>query len=521
MLVDVLFVQESKHIEPSCPIHLMPMGVPSMAAFLDRHGIATEIVHHAIELALDPDFDICACVRESGAKLVCLPLHWHATSRTVVNLARDLKRESPDVKICLGGYTASSFGEEILREFPFIDFVIRGDGERALLALARHVLEAAPVSEVPNLTRIVDGQYVVSEVQYVNTGLDLADYEFCRFDLMRHFEHYCQRGLMEGKIALENREPGIFYCNAGRGCPYDCTFCGGSRTAQNFISGRQNVAWRPVNAMMRDLARMAEFNLDTWYNTYQPTPVEDWFREMFAAIRKAGLRMKMVQECLHIPSREWIEDFSRTFLPGSRLDFVMYNGDDALRKLNKKNYFSAQAILDVLQITEPLGIKTDLCFLTGLPFEQLEHFDEHFRLIDKLRREYDLVGVNCEILAIEPRAPMNVDEKRHLITSHAKTFKDFYELHKEPVFIGYTPGRYSARVAQVLAAYTRVAHRCEKETCKFTAALAEDPRRLTTVPVGQWKEYCRGCEHHRHCFSDPLYSEIDMYEGAQPEKQAV
>lgn len=519
-MVDVLFVQESKHIEPSCPIHLMPMGVLSMASVLDRRGISVEVVHHAIELLLDPDFDVVAEVKKSGAKLVCFPLHWHATSRTVVNLARDVKRANPDVKVCLGGYTASAFNQEILRNFPFIDFIIRGDGEEALLALARHVVEGAPVDDVPNLARMVDGEYVAATRRHVNTGLDLARYEFSRFDLLRHWEYYCQRGVMEGRIKLEDREPGIFYCNAGRGCPYDCTFCGGSRTAQNYISGRQNVAWRPVDAMLRDLVRMPEFNLDTWYNTYQPTPVEDWFREMFAAIRAAGLRIKMVQECLHIPSREWIEDFARTFLPGSRLDFVMYNGDDSLRKLNKKNYFSGQQILDVLQITEPLGIKTDLCFLTGLPFEELRHFDQHFRYITELRDKHDLVGVNCEILAIEPRAPMNVDTKRHLIVSHANTFQDFYELHKEPVFIGYTPGRYSARVAQTLAAYTRVAHRCQNETCLFTDELAKDPSRLETVPVGRWKDWCKSCNQHQRCFSDPLFDEIELYETTEPERQA-
>ena len=410
MLVDVLFIQESKHIEPKCPVHLIPMGVVSMAAWLDRHDLRVEIVHHAIELTLDPDYDICADVAKSGAKLVCISLHWHATSRTVVNLAREIKRTNPDVAICIGGYTASTFADEILRNFPCIDYVIRGDGEQALLALARAVVEGEPLDDVPNLARIDEGKLVLSEKRHVNSGEDLGAYEFCRFDLMRSWQLYNQRGLMEGEIPLEGGKPGFFYCNAGRGCPYDCTFCGGSRTAQNYISGRINVSWRPVEAMMRDLLRMPEFNLDTWYNTYQPTPVEDWFFEMFAAIRASGLRIKMVQECLHIPSKRWIEEFARTFEPGSRLDFVMYNGDDELRRRNKKNYFSEQQIFDVLALTEPLGITTELCYLTGLPFERLEHFEAHFRHITTLRERYD-VNVNCEILAIEPRAPMNVSPK--------------------------------------------------------------------------------------------------------------
>lgn len=515
--LDVLFVHESKHHEPTCPIYLLPMGVIGMANWLVDHGIRTEIVHRAIELRLDPTHDVVDAVQRSGAPLVAMDLHWHAAGRDVMHTAARIKERCPDVRVVVGGYTASSFTEEILRDWPQIDYVIRGDGEEAILALARHFTEGLPLEQVPNLARIVDGEYVVSALHHVNDGADLGRYTFCRFEVLRHWEYYCQQGVMEGVIRLENRRPGVFYCNAGRGCPYNCTFCGGSYDAQRFISGRKKVAYRPVEAMVRDLARMADYNLDTWYNTFQPSRTEEYWRELFAAIRDAGIRINAVQECLHIPSRAWIEDFARTFGPNSRIDYVIYSGNDTLRKYNKHNYFSNQQVLDSLEILAEYEVRTELCCLTGLPFEELTHFDEHFRFVDHVRRRFDNAFFNAEILAIEPRAIMNVDAEGHAVTSHATTFRDFYEQHAEAVFIGFTPGRYSARVAQVLAAYTRVAAGCVADRCLFVDAMAADPSQYTDTPVSQWRRHCDPCEHHERCFSHPLFAELERYE-ADPDE---
>jgi hypothetical protein len=324
---------------------------------------------------------------------------------------------------------------------------------------------------------------------------------------------------MEGRLDPAVREPGIFYCNAGRGCPYDCSFCGGGRGAQRFIAGRQKIAWRPVDAMLADLLRMPRYGLDTWYNTFQPTREESWFFELFAAIRAAGLRIRMYQECLHVPSRAWIEDFAHTFEAGSRLDFVMYSGDEGLRRLNKHNYFGSDEVLAAMDIIEPLGVQTDLCFLTGLPGERLDHFAEHFRLIARVRERHRNVGVNAEILAIEPRAPMNLDPGGHGLESHATTFMDYYREHRAPVFVGFTPGAYGVEVAQALAAYTRVAHRCREPHCLFSDALLEDTRRFLEVPVAAWKNWCRSCARYGRCFASPLFADLDEARVASHERK--
>lgn len=60
-------------------------------------------------------------------------------------LARRLRERSPDVRIVLGGSTVSArVGPSVLAEFPWIDHVIQGEGERPLVAYLRAVAEQAP-----------------------------------------------------------------------------------------------------------------------------------------------------------------------------------------------------------------------------------------------------------------------------------------------------------------------------------------------------------------------------------------
>jgi ribosomal peptide maturation radical SAM protein 1 len=63
-----------------------------------------------------------------------------------VYLARLVKAKNPACKIVLGGPSVSSAaGPSLLREYPFVDYVIRGEGERTLLSLVQALIDNAPV----------------------------------------------------------------------------------------------------------------------------------------------------------------------------------------------------------------------------------------------------------------------------------------------------------------------------------------------------------------------------------------
>lgn len=52
-------------------------------------------------------------------------------------MAKIVKEKCPQTFITLGGFTASYFAQEIMENYPFIDSIIKGEGEIPIRELAK------------------------------------------------------------------------------------------------------------------------------------------------------------------------------------------------------------------------------------------------------------------------------------------------------------------------------------------------------------------------------------------------
>src|SRR5208337_773215 len=107
--------------------NLLPMGTWALADLAARHGYKTEIEHLGLAWIKQGSFSPLGYLKGRQVKVAAIPLHWHQQSYDVMKAAAEIKRQRPEVFILLGGYTASLFHREILRSFPQVDAVIRGD----------------------------------------------------------------------------------------------------------------------------------------------------------------------------------------------------------------------------------------------------------------------------------------------------------------------------------------------------------------------------------------------------------
>lgn len=70
--------------------------------------------------------------------------------------ARRLKEIAPEISVVLGGSTVSSHvGTSLLREYPFVDHVVQGEGEQPLLALLRRIEAGARPEEIASIRGLV------------------------------------------------------------------------------------------------------------------------------------------------------------------------------------------------------------------------------------------------------------------------------------------------------------------------------------------------------------------------------
>src|SRR5208337_2931905 len=164
-----------------------PMGLLGLADYLTKNHYTAKIIHLGVEEHQSGSIDFDKIIAENQPAIVGLDLHWHFQSYDVIEVARKIKLAHPEVAILLGGFTASMFADEILKDFPCVDFVIRGDAEIPLLQLVRHFESDKTYSEVPNIAYRQDSCVVLNPTTFVADSAMLDSMCFTDFTLMKDY----------------------------------------------------------------------------------------------------------------------------------------------------------------------------------------------------------------------------------------------------------------------------------------------------------------------------------------------
>lgn len=150
------------------------------------------------------------------------------TFMDAIKALEGVHRALPDCKVILGGYHATFATESILRSYPFVDYIIRGEAERPLVKLLGHMEEGTPPSDVEGISYLKDGTLVERPICLVE---DLDALPFPERKLLGDLKYgYTHRGipLTFGKFTT---------ISSSRGCPFRCTYCSCAAFSQR--------KWRP------------------------------------------------------------------------------------------------------------------------------------------------------------------------------------------------------------------------------------------------------------------------------------
>lgn len=133
-----------------------------------------------------------------------------------INVLRDVQRELPDAISILGGYHATFAAERILKEYPFVNFIIKGEAEHAFVQLLQCIRSGKKPSKVDGISFLDNGKYISNESTLIR---DLDSLPFPARDLAQVVDYgYFHKGirLTFGKFTT---------INTSRGCPFHCSYC--------------------------------------------------------------------------------------------------------------------------------------------------------------------------------------------------------------------------------------------------------------------------------------------------------
>jgi len=446
--VDCLFLHIPKLMNYYRPIgqfiwiNFLPMGLLGLADLLQRQNISTEIVHIGIEWIENHNFSVLDYIREKTPRIVALDLHWHHQSFDVMEVAKKVKAAFPGIQVLLGGFTASFFHEEIMRNFDAVDGVIRGEAEVPMVELATALLERkGDLFSVPNLTWRRKGRILVNPLSYVASEQDLNRLSFTNFPLLKNYPIYIRyvgqpfyvKGVSKEKnFWMYSLKSPLYHLTVGRGCPVQCTWCSGNIPSQETITGRKDVTFRGVEEVLQSIKEAISYGYETFHICFDPYPQDPaYFLSLFARIREEKVRMECFFESFGLPTTDFIKSFKETFPgPKSMIALSPDVGSDRVRRVHKGHPYRNQALMDCLDQLKGHGVFCDVFFTLGVPYENEKNLQQTIQLQKKIRDRYPNVrGIRTFTIEMEPGSPWHLDPEAFGVKTSLQTFMDFYHYH--------------------------------------------------------------------------------------------
>jgi anaerobic magnesium-protoporphyrin IX monomethyl ester cyclase len=150
------------------------------------------------------------------------------TFRTALSTLRRLKRQLPETKLVLGGFHATFAATHILESYPFIDYIVKGEGELSFPRLLDRIEKGTEPGDVEGIGFTRGGRIAINE-PVLNMDLDSLPFP------ARELAHKVEYGYYHKNIKLTFGK--FTTVSSSRGCPYRCAYCSCAAFSQR--------RWRP------------------------------------------------------------------------------------------------------------------------------------------------------------------------------------------------------------------------------------------------------------------------------------
>lgn len=423
-------------------VNCIAMGVFSMCNELKKNDFLPQVVHLGVEKALDYDFSIADYIKENNIKIVGLSLHWYYQTYDTLLVAQYIKKLNPDIYIFLGGITSSAFAEDILKDYPEINTVIKGEGEKPIVELIKRITAGNDdLSKIPNLYwKDMNGKiHKNKEIWFANEE-ELDSFDFDGLEYLKNYETYLRfpisyRENIKNKQKVDfSRAPKTLVSCLGRGCPGNCTWCGGGFDAIKIITGRNKITLRSPSIVAKEILHLKnKYNLDIFYFSYDPFPdKQDFLVDLFEILGKEmPNKINILFECFGLPTKEFVDAFKKNLGEYSQIMISPELGDEKMRYIHKAFPFSNNDFFACLNYIMSKDIYLKVYF-TSLPFENKESINTTIKMVNMLKcNNYPKMKVLYqEITNSEPYTPWSRHPEIYGETINLKTLSDYVKNSK-------------------------------------------------------------------------------------------
>ncbi|WP_405108933.1 radical SAM protein [Paenibacillus sp. FSL K6-1217] len=312
-----------------------------------------------------------------------------------LRIAEECKRLDPDRIIIFGGPHASFVAEETLTWFPSIDYIVIGEGELTLPELITALESGQPLHGVDGLCYRAEGTVHTNPPRPILRNLD--DTPFPAFHLIEDLSAY-----------FTTAETRFFPIEAGRGCPFHCSFC----STSTFFS-RQYRTKSPARIIaemryIREQWGITHFSLTHDNFTVNQKFVRQFCQELLDC--SESFTWSCSSRTDHV-NQELFEVMMQAGCNG--VFFGIESGSQSIQQTIGKKLNLNQAY-ELLRELHQSGLSCTVSFITGFPEETEEDLNQTLDMIIRLL-SIGIADVQLHQLSLFPGTQLYEAEKDSLI----------------------------------------------------------------------------------------------------------
>jgi radical SAM superfamily enzyme YgiQ (UPF0313 family) len=440
-----------------------PLALIHLAAPLVEAGFEVDIVDSAV--VPNPVREVVE--RAEGATCVGISMVTGPMITQGVEVARAVKAARPSTPVVAGGWHPSILPEQTL-EAPFVDAVVKGQGELTFLEIAsRYAAGERDLSGVAGAFH-KSGRELKANPPRGYTDINALPRR--PFEIV-DFEPYARK--CKGFRWL-------LYCSS-HGCPWDCSYCSNAS-----VYGRN---WKPL-AADRTVREMAE--LARRYRLHAIDVIDDNY--LVRRDRALDIAERLVAEGLdsryYIQTRtdqvDRLSDAELGLLARSGLTRIFFGIESGssrvLKSVNKR--LELDTAYRTAERCARFGIHPSFNLIFGLPAEEPEDLRETIAMIDEMRRRNPEAAFFTNIFSPYPGSPIFPQAVRAGLREPA-SLEEWAAFYPRTQQLPWLPADKHARI-QRIREYIRLGYSARKMAV-HRATGAKDVARAALEWLARWR----------------------------------
>ncbi len=344
---------------------LPPIGLMYVAAALEKAGFEVQMLdNYLMKKSIDEVKQFVTKINPQIVGITC----GSATYPRCIETAKAIKEAQPKCKIVVGGWHASYMPESLLA-YPEIDYVVMGEGERAITQLATCIAtgnEPAAMA-IPGVACRRAGKNILNQPKFIE-NMDEIPYPA---------RHLLPLELYDRTIEFLSAKPADVM-SISRGCVFNCGFCETRKLWGNMCRG-----FSPKRVIGEIQDMQSKYGTKGIY----------FINDNFTLRKKETIELcnLMIQHKLDL---QWVCDTRLDLVDQELLELMSKAGcktiwfgvESASPRILKRigRNTTPQQAENAVKLCKKNGIKFACSFMLGLPDETLKDMEESLKFAKKL-----------------------------------------------------------------------------------------------------------------------------------------